>query len=394
MKITVIVGGRWHAFDLARELHKMGRLHRLITNYFKSKTRQFGIPDDKVVSLPLTYLLERAAARLGNGRLNTPMQYFRHVVFARQAAKFLEGSDLVHAWSSFAAPAIDWCGARGVPVVLERGSSHISYQMELLLAEQRLLGLDCSITHPKIVAMERGEYQTADRIAVPSGFVRDSFLTQGTPREKLAYNPYGVRLDQFRPGTRGTGPFRVIFAGSLSYRKGIHYLKEGFLQAGLAGAELQLIGGAAEETALLLKGASEQIITVGHVPQAELVRHYQAGDVFAIASIEEGLAMVQAQALASGLPLVCTTNTGGEDLLRLCSGDQSWPHPGGIVEYPAGYVVPVRDPGAIAWCLRALYEDRRLLEAKREAALQIHEKRLDWAAYASRNVALYETLLH
>jgi len=54
LKITIVVGGRWHAFDLARELHAAGLLHRLITNYPKYKTRQWGIPDDKVVSLPLT----------------------------------------------------------------------------------------------------------------------------------------------------------------------------------------------------------------------------------------------------------------------------------------------------------------------------------------------------
>ena len=40
-----------------------------------------------------------------------------------------------------------------------------------------------------------------------------------------------------------------------------------------------------------------------------------------MSSIEEGMAMVQMQALACGLPLICTTNTGGEDLLRL-SGDK------------------------------------------------------------------------
>jgi hypothetical protein len=33
MRITLVVGGRWHAFDLARELHHHGHLHRLITNY-------------------------------------------------------------------------------------------------------------------------------------------------------------------------------------------------------------------------------------------------------------------------------------------------------------------------------------------------------------------------
>jgi alpha-maltose-1-phosphate synthase len=393
MKITVIVGGRWHAFDLARELHKLGCLHRLITTYFKRKTRGFGIPDEKVVSLPASYLAERLGAKLGGAGFNVSMQYFRHAAFARQAARHLDGSDLVHAWSSFAAPAIDWCGKRGIPVVLERGSSHIAYQTRLLGEEQRLLGIDEPITHPKVVAMELGEYQAAGKIAVPSGFVRDSFLAEGAPEHKLAYNPYGVRLDLFQPGVRGEGPFRVVYAGTLSYRKGVHYLRQGFAQAGLAQAELLLIGGAVKETPLLLGEADKRIVALGHIPQAELVRHYQSGDVFVIASIEEGLAMVQAQALACGLPLICTTNTGGEDLLRLCGDGQARPHPGGVVEYEAGYVVPPRDPWAIAWCLRSLYEDRTLLASKREAALGIHGKRLDWTAYAARNVALYETLL-
>lgn len=30
MKISIVVGGRWHAFDLARELHSAGILHRLL----------------------------------------------------------------------------------------------------------------------------------------------------------------------------------------------------------------------------------------------------------------------------------------------------------------------------------------------------------------------------
>ena len=37
--------------------------------------------------------------------------------------------------------------------------------------------------------------------------------------------------------------------------------------------------------------------------------------MFALASREEGLALVQAQALAIGLPLVCAMNTGGRDLM-------------------------------------------------------------------------------
>ena len=56
---------------------------------------------------------------------------------------------------------------------------------------------------------------------------------------------------------------------------------------------------------------------MGHLPPDALVEHYQQSHCFVMSSIEEGMAMVQMQALACGLPLICTTNTGGEDLLRL-----------------------------------------------------------------------------
>ena len=38
-QITVVVPGRWHAFDLARELEGLGALHRLVTNYPRSYTQ-------------------------------------------------------------------------------------------------------------------------------------------------------------------------------------------------------------------------------------------------------------------------------------------------------------------------------------------------------------------
>jgi len=59
---------------------------------------------------------------------------------------------------------------------------------------------------------------------------------------------------------------------------------------------------------------SERFVHYDSVPQWGLGEFYAQAHVFAIASREEGLALVQLQALASGLPLVCTNRTGGADL--------------------------------------------------------------------------------
>jgi len=91
--------------------------------------------------------------------------------------------------------------------------------------------------------------------------------------------------------------------------------------------------------------------------------------------------------------LICTTNTGGEDLLRM-SGVEPIKLDMGIEEYPAGYLVPVRNSEAIATCLKNLANDSQLLQAKREAALSIRNVStgLDWSSYAQRAIITYENL--
>ena len=102
--------------------------------------------------------------------------------------------------------------------------------------------------------------------------------------------------------------------------------------------------------------------------------------------------MVQMQALACGLPLICTTNTGGEDLLRL-QGSESGGNPLEIQEFPAGFVIPIRRPDAIARCLQRLQNEPLLWERMREAALELASSELSWSAYGERAISHYKSLL-
>ena len=391
MKVSIIVGGRWHAFDLARELQSSGVLHRLITNYPKFKTRQWGIQDNKVVSLPLTLLLSKSLELLGSEKLAMKSQAFLHKLFAQTAVRYLEGSTLVHGWSGFSEPSLHWAKQNCVPFLLERSSAHMKVQCQILREEYQQLGVSWAETHPQIVAQELQEYELAEKIAVPSLFVKHSFLAQGFPVQHLVHNPFGTNLKSFLPGAKHDDIFRVIYAGSLSVRKGIHYLVRAFMKADIPNSELCLVGGATVETPLLLAGADERVKLIGHVPQIQLADYYSNSNIFVMASIEEGMAMVQLQALACGLPLICTTNSGGEDLLRM-SGVEPINLDGGIEEYPAGYLVPARNSQAIATCLQILVQDRNLLSSKREAALSFRAKGLDWSSYAQRAIASYKSL--
>lgn len=83
-------------------------------------------------------------------------------------------------------------------------------------------------------------------------------------------------------------------------------------------------------------------------------------------SVEEGLALVQAQALACGCPVICTPNTGGEDIFR---------------DGEAGFVVPVRNALAIVDRLERLAGDVRLAQEMRVNAVKTVAGMGGWTAY-------------
>ncbi|PSB08302.1 glycosyl transferase [Pleurocapsa sp. CCALA 161] len=393
-KVTIVVGGRWHAIDLARELHQAGWLHRLITNYPKFKTRQWGVPDDKVVSLPFTLLLNRAIPKIGGEKMMRKFLPQIYRLFAKAAVPYLEGSTLIHAWSSMAEPSINWAKQNGIPVVLERSSAHIMVQSQILEEEYKQLGLEFVSTevHPEIVAQELREYKLADRIAVPSLFAKRTFLQQGFNEAQLIHNPFGTSLETFAPKAKEDDVFRVVYAGSLGVRKGVYYLVRAFIEANLPHSELVLLGKVTPETPQLLTGADERVKCIGHVSETRLAEFYRNSSVFVMPSLEEGLALVQAQALACGIPLICTTNTGGEDLLRI-QGEQPIKLDKGIEEYPAGYLVPVKSSKAISSLLELLASNSDLLAQKRQATMNFQLQDLSWKQYAKRAMQAYQQML-
>lgn len=112
--------------------------------------------------------------------------------------------------------------------------------------------------------------------------------------------------------------------------------------------------------------------SLGFVPQAELARHYGEANVFALASRQEGLAVVQVQALASGLPLVCTTMTGGADLRA------HLPRPEVV------RVVPPGDPEALATALREALDTPTPASDGVRDLLGDARRSLSWRGYAER----------
>ena len=379
MKVVVTVGGQFHAFELARQLQLRGGLSRLITGYPRYKVRKYGLPPEKVVSLPLGQVLYRGWLRLPpplRGRGDPA--YLAGRLFDFQASRRLGPGDLLVGWSSFSLRSLREAKRRGMKTVLERGSSHILFQREILEEEYRRLGCRGSLPHPAVVEKELREYAEADFIAVPSSFARETFIRRGVPGEKIIRCFLGVNLDEFRQVAKEDDLFRVVFTGCLCLRKGVHYLLRAFRELGLPRSELLLIGSTSEEIKPFLRKYAGTYRHLSSLPPARLHRYLSQGSVFVMPSLEEGMAMVQLQAMVCGLPLICTPNTGGEDIIE---------------EGKEGFVVPIRDVESLKEKLCLLYRQPGLrLEMGRRAKAKVR-RGFSWDDYGARITAEYRRVL-
>lgn len=376
MNVTVSVFGRFHAFYLARELDRRGHLEALITSYPKFETSRWGVPRDEVVSLWPLEAGRRVVKRLPLvPRFNRQL----HGGYERMSARHIpESTDLFVGWSGTAAQAIQRARELSAATVVERCSSHIRTQRAILREEYERNGVEPVLPSPWVVEKEEWEYEAADRVAIPSSFVARTFREQGFSADRLLKIPYGVDPEEFEPVEKEDDVFRAVFAGQLAHRKGVHYLLQAWRDLDLPGSELLLLGPVRKAFEPWLERFAGSYRHPGNLPQRELYRWYSQGSVFVLPSVEEGMAYVQLQAMACGLPLICTPNTGGEDLIR--AGKE-------------GFVVPIRDVDALTERLLWCYENQETCREMGWNARQRVLRNFTWRDYGRRAVHAYSNLL-
>jgi hypothetical protein len=166
------------------------------------ETVKYGVERDKIKSLFVHEVdrLWRKAPRRIQGFFNP--QWVVSEAFNRHASLHIpEATDLFVGWSSFSHHSLSRAKRLGAKTIVERGSSHMLHQRDILLEEYGSFGLKAPVAHPKFVEKELVEYADADYISVPSQFGKRTFLDRGVPANKLVDVPYGVNFSSFSSGT-------------------------------------------------------------------------------------------------------------------------------------------------------------------------------------------------
>lgn len=381
MKIALITPGRFHTFDLAEQLQSAGRLAAIYTGYPRFKLRNTRVDPSRVRSFPWFQTPFMALSRIPRfpDAILGALAWQAMEGVDRFAARTLPDCALLSALSGSGLRAGKVMQQRGGIYVCDRGSSHIRFQERVLAEEYRALDLSWRGIDPRVVEKEEAEYATADAITLPSDFTIRSFVEMGVPAAKLHLVPYGVNLGSFRRVAERAPGFRVLFVGQMAVRKGLHYLFDAFRMAKLPNAELVLVGGRTPDTTALLRRAPRERVTwLGTLPQSGVAREMSLATVMVLPSIEEGLSLVQAQALACGCPVIASTNTGSENLFS---------------DGREGFIVPPRDPEALAERLTRLYRDPALVQAMSEAALARVRSIGGWDSYGRAMMSVFDGLI-
>ena len=162
----------------------------------------------------------------------------------------------------------------------------------------------------RVNAIKEEEIALADLIVAQSDYVAETLRAAGVPTDKIVSLPSAAPPVQ--PARTEFPRDQVIFlsAGSQSLRKGTHYLLQAWRSLkSHTGLKLWMVGNNTLP-ATFTKDLPGEAWASPAVPKPRLLELYRAASVLVLPTLAEGFAYVVLEAMAAGLPIITTRNSG------------------------------------------------------------------------------------
>ena len=224
------------------------------------------------------------------------------------------------------------------------------------------------------------EFTYGDFFLAGSQIVKKSVEFCGVDESAIAVNPYGVDINKFFavPKEKVFSPLKLIVVGQLNRRKGIHQLLEVVTKYSADKVTLDLVGGYESTSDIYTKYKDcNNVKFHGFITHDVLYKMYQDAHVFVLPSFAEGMALVGLEAMASGLPLLCSNCTGINDLIT--------PYENGIVTH-AGETEDIK--AGIDWFIANMNQIPQMSEKARKKA-----EEYTWESYYRRTIEVVTNFL-
>lgn len=333
----------------------------LPTSIPKSKVRSWLWPSLQIEWLNLCRPKNRKLARYWHAR-----HAGGHWLARRAIEDNFGGANALYVHPCVSTDAVREAKRRGMFVVLEAISHPFNKFVER--AEYERFGLTGPEPESELsdnLAFFQAEAELADIILAASPYVKEGLVELGLNAEKIAVVPYGIETNFFHEPARPVHG-RVLYVGNIGYLKGIPHLAAAARALHAEGfrGEVRAVG--PRDGRLMERPEFVGLNYLGQVPRSEIKKEFLQADVFVFPTLSDGFGIVLLEALAAGLPVICTPN---------CAGI--------VRDGVDGFVVPVRNATALAARMRELVEDRALHDRMAHSA-RARSRDFTLDAYAAR----------
>jgi len=230
--------------------------------------------------------------------------------------------------------------------------------------------------------ISRNIWGRAKSVTAVSHYLRE-LAEETSPDQAIEVIFNGIDIEEFQPTDKANTDektFTILFVGRLIERKGLKYalaaLKE--LVKKYPNVRLLIVGDGPQrnthEHYVDKHRLSPFVHFLGPLNREQTRDHYQKSDVFLLPSIKEALPNVILEAMACGLPIICT-ETGAAELIN-----------------KNGIIIAKESSGDIKEALVTLMSDKKLRRnMARQSRLLVKDK--SWDEVANLYLRLYEKVV-
>ena len=312
---------------------------------------------------------------------NFPTEFIRNFIFANKSAGWLRNNrsavDLVKVNGAITTAASDVNAVHFVHSSWLRSPVHISR------IRRDLYGFYQWLYTALNARWEKQAFQKAKVVVAVSQKVAQELVDIGVPRSHIRVIVNGVDLQEFSPGVADRQKLGLpenvtlaLFAGDIrTPRKNLDTVLHALVK--VPDLHLAVVGGIEGSPFPQLAaslGLNERVHFLGY--RRDIPQIMRAADIFVFPSRYEACTLVLLEALASGLPVITATATGGAELVT--------PECGVVL-------ADSDDTNALASALLSLVSDRAIRQQMGKAARSIAEQH-GWTTMAQTYVNLFEEL--
>lgn len=224
----------------------------------------------------------------------------------------------------------------------------------------------------------REEAKLAHCHIVASSFSKRMLMEVGIPAERIAVIPYGFEAKQVQDIRRDhSGKLKFLFVGEISPQKGIYdYIAVAQKFCDLA--EFHAAGGGIERLSVEDSVAFRSSVDYhGFLTKEKLFELYQQCDVFVFPSLGDGFGFVVLEALSFGLPVICSRNSVGEDIIR---------------DKYNGLLINAGDSTQLSEKIKWFVENRSFLDSMKKNAVE-SALQYSWSRYAKDIVGSLQSIM-